>query len=38
LPRASAQVLQGKGHLLPEEAAAEIAPMIAAFLKPHLSF
>ena len=32
LPNATAQILQGYGHLLPEEAAQVIAPMILDFL------
>lgn len=32
MPRASAQVLAGKGHLLPEEAANDIAPLLTGFL------
>jgi magnesium chelatase accessory protein len=37
LPVATAQVIQGYGHLLPEEAAGTIAPLILDFLKAALA-
>lgn len=36
LPHAKAQLLHGYGHLIAEEAAAEIAPLITDFLAQHL--